>query len=248
MPVVIPPTRRSLIAQLARLLTVLVVIAGIIIFLWYRFGETPIERADRLFQKRDFAALQKLARKQIEKGERNPLFFSYDAVATFAVDARTPLAALLERVSAADNRAIFRRETLVRIVEMNAAPKRAGEILTEALKIEKPPGAELRGLIQELVKSSLPLTGAESAFGELTQLFGKEVRQVGAKRLQMRSAPSTDASVVRQLEDGETLLVRSANAPTNVSGRNGKWTLVLDRNMESGWVFDAYLKNPVTED
>ena len=158
MPVVIPPTRRSLIAQLARLLTVLVVIAGIIIFLWYRFGETPIERADRLFQKRDFAALQKLARKQIEKGERNPLFFSYDAVATFAVDARTPLAALLERVSAADNRAIFRRETLVRIVEMNAAPKRAGEILTEALKIEKPPGAELRGLIQELVKSSLPLT------------------------------------------------------------------------------------------
>ena len=129
-----------------------------------------------------------------------------------------------------------------------ALGRRAGEILTEALKIEKPPGAELRGLIQELVKSSLPLTGAESTFGELTQLFGKDVRQVGAKRLQMRSAPSTDASVVRQLEDGETLLVRSANAPTNVSGRSGKWTLVLDRNMESGWVFDAYLKNPVTED
>jgi hypothetical protein len=244
MPVVIPPTRRSLVAQLARMLIVLAAIAGIVVFLWYRFGETPIERADRLFHKRDFAALQKLSRKQIEKGERNPLFFSYDAVSTFATDSRTPLAALLERVSAADNRAIFRRETLVRIVEINAAPKRAGEILTEALKVEKPPGAELRNLIQELVKSSLALAGAESAFAELAQLFSKDVRQVSAKRLQMRSAPSTDASVVRQLEDGETLLVRTANAPTNVSGRNGKWTLVLDRNMESGWVFDAYLKQP----
>ncbi len=244
MPVVIPPTRRSLVAQLARLLIGLAVIAGIVIFLWYRFGETPIERADRLFHKRDFAALQKLSRKQIEKGERNPLFVSYDAVSTFAIDPRTPLAALLERVAAADNRAIFRRETLVRIVEINAAPKRTGEILSEALKVEKPPGAELKGLIQELVKSSQALSGAESAFSELAQLFNKDVRQVSAKRLQMRSAPSTDASVVRQLEDGETLLVRTANAPTNVSGRSGKWTLVLDRNMESGWVFDAYLKQP----
>ena len=244
MPVVIPPTRRSLVAQLARIVAVLGVIAGIVVFLWYRFGESPIERADRLFHKRDFAALQKLSRKQIEKGERNPLFFSYDAVSTFATDPRTPLAALLERVSAADNRPIFRRETLVRIVEINAAPKRAGEILTEALKVEKTPGAELKSLIQELVKSSLPLTGAESTFTELVELLSKDVRQVSAKRLQMRSAPSTDASVVRQLEDGETLLVRTANAPTNVSGRNGKWTFVLDRNMESGWVFDAYLKQP----
>lgn len=242
MPVVIPPTRRSLVAQLTQLLVATAVIAGIVFFLWYRFSETPIERADRLFHKRDFAALQKLSRKQIEKGERNPLFVSYDAVATFATDPRTSLAALLERVSAADNRAIFRRETLVRIVEINAAPKRAGEILTEALKVERPPGAELKSLIQELVKSSQVLSGAESAFAELAQLFGKDVRHVSAKRLQMRSAPSTDASVVRQLEDGEILLVRTANAPTNVSGRSGKWTLVLDRNMESGWVFDAYLK------
>ena len=165
----------------------------------------------------------------------------------FATQPRTHLATLLERVSAADNRAIFRRETLVRIVESNAAPKRAAEILVEALKIERPPGAELRGLIEELLKSPQPLTGAEGAFAELAHLFGKDVRQVSAKRLQMRSAPSTDASVVRQLEDGETLLVRTSNAPTNVSGRNGKWTFVLDQRMESGWVFDAYLKIPAAD-
>ena len=94
------------------------------------------------------------------------------------------------------------------------------------------------------MKSSLPLSGAEGAFNELGDLFRKDLRQVSAKRLQMRSAPSTDAAVVRQLDDGESLLVRTANAPTNVSGRGGKWTFVLDRNMESGWVFDAYLKLP----
>lgn len=244
MPVVIPPTRRSLVAQLARLLVALLVIGGIVAFLWFRFGETPIERAERLYHKRDFTALQKHSRKQIDKGDRNPLFVSYDAVSTFALEPRTGLAALMERVSAADSRAIFRRETLVRIVEANAAPKRAGEILVEALRVEKPPGAELKSLIQELVKSSLPLTGAEAAFAELQHLFGKDVRRVSAKRLQMRSAPSTDASVVRQLDDGETLIVRAANAPTNVSGRNGRWTLVLDQQMESGWVFDAYLAVP----
>lgn len=248
MPVVIPPSRRSLAVRLARLVGGLAAIAGIIIFLWYRFGETPVERAERFYHKRDFAALQKHVRRQLEKGEQNPLYVSYNAVATFAIEPRTSLASLMEKISLADKRPIFRRETLVRIVEINAAPTRSGEIVAEALKIEKPPGAELRNLVSEILQSSQPLAGGDNIFAVLAETFPQLVREVTAKRLQMRSGPSTDAGVARQLEDGEKLIVRTTNAPTKVSGRSGKWALVLDRNMESGWVFDAYLKNPATED
>lgn len=241
MPVVRPPSRRSLAVRIGQPLALLGVAIGLIVFLYYRFSETPVERAERLYQKHDFPALKKHARAQKQKGDQVQLFLSYEAVATFATEPQTRLAALMQAIAAADARPIFRRETLLRIVESGIVADRGGELIAEACKIENPPGAELRHLIGELIKTSQPLRGEDTVAGKLFELFPALQRKVKAKRLQMRSGPSTDAAVVRQLDDNEMLLMRNSLGMTNVSGRTGRWTFVIDKNMQSGWVFDAYL-------
>lgn len=242
MSVLMRPPRRSLVRRLAFPLLTLGALTGIIIFLVYRFGDTPIERAEKLFAKRDLEALHSYTRKKLEKGEVNPLLYSYFAVAEFSTNPKASLASVLNNVRAVDDRPVFRREALHRILLVPANVARAGEILGEALNLEKPPSDEMKILIQNLVKSEAPLTGNSANFAALAELFPGDLRRVHARELQWRSAPSTEGQVLRRLSDGEQLLLRLAGSATQVSGKTGRWVFVLDESMNSGWVFDAYLE------
>jgi hypothetical protein len=65
---------------------------------------------------------------------------------------------------------------------------------------------------------------------------------VKAKELQWRKSPSTEGAVIRRLTDKEELLLRQTGQATTVSGKKGTWAYALDAEMNSGWVFDAYLE------
>jgi hypothetical protein len=241
-PVIIPPPRRNALQRLLLPVLALALSTGIIVFLVYRFGDTPIERAEKLFAKRDLETLHSYTRKKLEKGEVNPLLYSYFAVAEFSTNPRASLASVLSNIRAVDDRPVFRREAVHRILLVPANLARAGEILGEALQIEKPPTDEMKILIRNLLQSEAPLPGDAGNFAALAALFPDDLRRVHARELQWRSAPSTEGQVLRRLKDGEQLLLRLRGVQTNVSGKSGRWVFSLDEEMNSGWVFDAYLE------
>ncbi|MBN8222940.1 MAG: hypothetical protein J0L53_18645 [Spirochaetes bacterium] len=242
MSVIIGPPRRSILQRLLGPVLLLAALAGITLFLIYRFGDTPVEKAEKLFLKKDLEGLQAFTRKKLEKGEVNPLLYSYFAVAEFSMNPRASLAGLLGNIKAVDDRPVFRREALHRILQVPANLPRAGEILAEALKLEQPPGDEMKVFIQSLLQSEASLAGDGGLFTALKELFPKYLRRVKAKELQWRQAPSTEGAVIRRLADKEELLIRQQGQVTTVSGKKGAWVLALDENMQSGWVFDAYLE------
>ena len=242
MSVIIPPPRRSLVRRFGVPLLLLGAIAGVIIFLVYRFGDTPVEKAEKLFARRDLEGLHSYTRKKLGQGEVNPLLYSYFAVAEFTMNPKASLAGVLSNVKAVDDRPVFRREALHRILQIPANATRGGDILGEALKLETPPGDEMKALIRNLVKSEAPLMGDAGNFSELKTLFPGDIRRVKAKELQWRQSPSTEGQVIRRLADQEELFLRMNGGATTVSGRKGSWAFVLDEQMNSGWVFDAYLE------
>lgn len=242
MSVIIGPPRRSILQRLLAPVLVLAALTGITLFLIYRFGDTPVEKAEKLFLKKDLEALQSYTRKKLEKGEVNPLLYSYFAVAEFSINPKASLAGLLGNIKVVDDRPVFRREALHRILQVPANLSRAGEILAEAIRLEQPPGDEMRAFIQTLVQSDAPLTGDAGLFSTLKELFPKNLRRVKAKELQWRQAPSTEGAVIRRLADKEELFIRQQGQPTTVSGKKGAWVFALDHDMQSGWVFDAYLE------
>jgi len=244
MPVVRPPARRSTLRQWAIPALVAASVAAFSVFLCHRFGDSPAERAEKLLAARDFAALKSHVGKQIAAGGANPLFHAYLAVAEFSLNNDADLAALMAKIQAADERVIFRREALLRIAEIPQNAARAGIILEAALALENPPGSEMHKLTERLVQAELPLVASPRLFTALAGLFPEKLRQVKAKELQFRKAPSTGGEVIRRLSDREELLVRTSGARTTVSGKQGSWVFVLDRHMQSGWVFDGYLVQP----
>lgn len=241
MPVVIPPPRQHLLQRLLRLILTVALISGSVVFICYRFGDSPAEKAERLFSKHRLTELRDFTQKRLAAGEVNPLLMSYYVTAEFSVNPQANLSALLGNLRAVDDRVIFRRETLQRLLQLKENQRRAGEILTATLDTENPPGAEMLALIKNLLQSDADLSGAETNFARLQQNFPDRRRRVSAKSLQFRSAPNTESQVLRKLDDGEELFLRSSGAMTAASGKQGRWALVLDHEMVSGWVFDAYL-------
>ncbi|GAB4424442.1 MAG: hypothetical protein OHK0011_05050 [Turneriella sp.] len=241
MPVVIPPPRQSLGSRLLRLMLVSILVAGSALFVCYRFGETPTEKAERLFTQRRLAELKAFTQKRLGAGEANPLLMSYYIAAEFSTNAQANLESLLSNLRALDDRPIFRRETLQRLIQIPDNRKRLGEILSAALKVEKPAGNETLALVRSILESDADLSGGNTDFTALAELFPRQVRLVSAQKLQLRSGPSTDSAVIRQLDDGERLLLRHTGPTVMVSGKRGRWAFVLDAQMASGWVFDAYL-------
>ncbi len=241
MPVVIPPPRHGLGKTLLRGLLLSALVAGSVLFVCYRFGETPTEKADRLFKERRLAELKSYTQKLLGSGENSPLLMSYYVVAEFTSNAQANLESLLSNLRALDDRVIFRRETLQRLIQIPENRTRLGEILAAAVMLEKPAGNETLALIRSILESDADLSGSSVDFTALAELFPRQVRLVSAQKLQMRSGPTTDADVLRRLEDGERLLLRYAGPAMLVSGKRGRWIYTLDRQMASGWVFDAYL-------
>lgn len=244
MPVISPPPRQKLLRTYLK--PVLLAIAGVLLvfFLRQRFGDTAIEKAERLFQKRELADLKTFTQKNLASGEISPVLMGYYAVAEYSVNPDAALKSLLNSILAVDDRVIFRREALQRIWQVEANRHRAGAILREIIALEKPPGTALKNLATEVMASESPLTGEASLFDDLADIFPQAVRRVAAKSLQMRAAPSTDGEVRRRLETGERLLVRKTGPLITVSGKKGRWAYALDGNLESGWVFDGYLQTP----
>ncbi|MBS0617703.1 MAG: SH3 domain-containing protein [Spirochaetes bacterium] len=224
----------------------LLAVAAVIAFLVVRFGDTPIERAEKLFVKRDLKELRAYAAQRLEKGDTNPLLYSYYAVAEFSTNAKSNLSGLLSNIRAVDARPVFRRDALRRIVEVGNKA-RAGEIIFAALNLEELLDAEMKSLAHTLLASDAPLTTADGALSELLKIFPETERRVGAKQLQFRSAPSTESEVLRRLGDGESLLLRATGPSVTVSGKRGHWAFVVDAQWISGWVFDAYLKHAPSE-
>ncbi len=248
MSVLMRPPRRSFVRRLILPVLTLGALTGVIIFLVYRFGDTPVEKAEKLFAKRDLGGLHSYTRKKLEKGEVNPLLYSYFAVAEFSTNPKATLAGVLSNIKAVDDRPVFRREALHRILQIPANLERAGEILAEALKLEQPPGDEMKILVRNVVASEAPLSGDSGLFAVLKGIFPGDIRRVKARELQWRKSPSTEGAVIRRLTDKEELLLRQVGHATTVSGKKGTWVFVLDAEMNSGWVFDAYLeKVPITE-
>ncbi len=241
MPVISAPPRQALLTQLRNLLIFLLLGAGCIWFVCYRFGETTAEKADRLFTRQRYAELRDFSQKRLAAGEATPMLLGHYAVAEFTTNTKSNLQSLLSNIAAADARVIFRREALVRISQIATNNSRAGEVLQQALLLEDPLSAETKQVVRQLFKTTHSLAGAEIEFSRLAELFPESVRQVKARELQFRASPGTEGAVLRRLKDGETLLVRMTGEATTVSGKQGRWVHALDSGLESGWVFDAYL-------
>lgn len=210
-------------------------------FVSYRFGETPTEKAERLFTARRLQELKTFTEKRLAAGEINPLLMSYYVAAEFSTNAQANLESLLSNLRALDERPIFRRETLQRLIQIPENRGRLGEIMSAALKLENPASKETEALVRRILESDAELSGNSIDFAVLAELFPRQVRYVSAQRLQLRSGPSTESEVIRRLEDGERLLVRHSGPTISISGRRGRWTFILDEQLASGWVFDAYL-------
>lgn len=245
MPVVIPPPRQSLGSRLLRLILISVLVAGSALFVCYRFGETPTEKAERLFTRRQLTELKAYTQKRLGAGEASPLLMSYYITAEFSTNAQANLESLLSNLRALDDRPIFRRETLQRLIQIPENRKRLGEILSAALQSEKPVSNETLVLVRTILESDANISGGKADFDLLAELFPRQLRAVSAQKLQLRSGPTTDSEVLRRLEDGERLLLRHSGPNVLVSGKRGRWVYALDTQLASGWVFDAYLK---TED
>ncbi len=241
MPVISAPPRQALLTQLRNLLIVVVLGAGCIWFVCYRFGETTAEKADRLFTQQRFAELRDFSQKRLAAGETSPMLFGHYAVAEFTTNQKSNLQSLLSNIAASDARVIFRREALVRISQIGVNSQRAGEVLQQALLLEDPLSPETKQVVRELFRTTHPLTGAEIEFSRLAELFPESLRTVKARELQFRASPGTEGAVLRRLKDGESLLIRITGEGTTVSGKQGRWVHALDSGLESGWVFDAYL-------
>lgn len=224
-----------------RLLVASVLVAGSVLFLCYRFGETPTEKAERLFSERRLAELKTYTQKRLAAGEASALLMSYYIVAEFSTSAPANLESLLSNLRAIDDRPIFRRETLQRLIQISSNRARFGEILSAALQVETPPGNETLALVRSILESDADLSGGSANFDALAKLFPRQVRLVAAQKLQFRSAPTTDSEVLRRLKDGERLLLRYSGSAALVSGKRGRWAYMLDAQLSSGWVFDAYL-------
>jgi len=246
MSVVIPPPRRSFFKRFLPTFAALATVTALVIFLVVRFGDTPVERAEKLFAQRDLKELRAYTAKRLEKGYPNPLLYSYYAVAEFSTNAKSNLSGLLGNIRAVDERPVFRRDALRRIVEVGNKP-RGGEILFAALNLEESLDAEMKSLIHTLLASDAPLTTADGTLSELLEIFPDAARRVAAKQLQFRAAASTESEVLRRLGNGESLLLRATGPLTTVSGKRGHWALVVDTQWVSGWVFDAYLKHPTAK-
>ncbi len=242
MAVIIPPPRQTLIRRFGSLALFAVLAAGAGVFICYRFGETTLEKAERLYSQKKMSELRDFAQKRLAAGEVSPILLGHYAVAEFTVNSKSTLGSLMNNIAAADPRIIFRREALVRIADMRENSGRAGEVVQQALALEAPVSSETRQIIASLLKSSSPLVAADLDFQKLTALFPEAVRQVKARELQFRATPGTEGAVVRRLKDGETLLVRTSGELTTVSGKKGRWIYALDSHLESAWVFDAYLE------
>ncbi|AFM10943.1 SH3 domain-containing protein [Turneriella parva] len=242
MPVISPPHRQGLLAQLRNLIMVVLLGAGAIWFVCYRFGETTAEKADRLFAEGRFAELRNFSQKRLAAGEASPMLVGHYAVAEFTTNPKSNLQSLLSNIAAADERVIFRREALVRIGQIPSNNARAGEVLQQALLLENPLTQETKQVVQQLFRTSHSLAGADIDFTRLAELFPESVRRVKARELQFRASPGTEGAVLRRLKDGETLLLRLVGEATTVSGKKGRWVHAIDSGMESGWVFDAYLE------
>jgi hypothetical protein len=218
-----------------------VLVAGSVLFVCYRFGETPTEKAERLFSERRLVELKTYAQKRLAAGEASALLMSYYIVAEFSTNAQANLESLLSNLRAIDDRPIFRRETLQRLVQIPSNRARLRAILSAALQVETPPGNETLALVRSILESDADLSGGSADFEALAQLFPRQVRIVSAQKLQFRSAPTIDSEVLRRLEDGERLLLRYSGPAVQVSGKRGRWAFVMDSQLASGWVFDAYL-------
>lgn len=242
MPVVIPPPRRNTFKQLLWPLVIIAVATAVVFFLFQRFADSPIERAEKLFARRDLTELRSFTRKRLEKGDVDPLLYSYFAVAEFSINPNASLASVLGHIRAVDERSIFRREVIERLLQIPGNHMRAGEILSEALILEKPPSDELKNLIKGLVKSQINIASNKENFSSLVALFPDDLYRVKARQVQFRKMPSTEGEVLRRLDYKELLLFRVSGAPTQVSGKVGRWVFVIDMGMNSGWVFDAYLE------
>lgn len=241
MPVVIPPPRQSLGSRLLRLILVSVLVAGSALFVCYRFGETPTEKAERLFAERRLTELKNFTQKRLGAGEASPLLMSYYIAAEFSTNAQASLELLLSNLRALDDRPIFRRETLQRLIQIPDNRKRLAEILSAAVQTEKPASNETLALVRSILESDADLSGGNADFAVLAELFPRQLRLVSAEKLQLRSGPTTDSEVLRRLENGERLLLRHSGPAVLVSGKRGRWVYALDTQMASGWVFDAYL-------
>lgn len=242
MAVIIPPPRQTYLRRFGGLavFTLLAIAAGF--FICYRFGETTLEKAERLYSQRKLTQLRDFAQARLAAGEVSPILLGHYAVAEFSTNAKSNLLSLMNNIAAADSRVIFRREALVRIADLKENTTRAGDVMQQALKLEVPMSSETKQVVTSLLKSSYPLNAAELDFKELSILFPEAVRQVKARELQFRAAGSTEGAVLRRLKDGETLLLRTTGELTTVSGKKGRWIYALDSHLESGWVFDAYLE------
>jgi len=229
--VVSGPAPRRLVADILRVLLAVGLVALISTFLCYRFGDSDIEKAEKLFAAGDLAQLKNFAEKKLRAGEVTPMLFAYYACAEYSLNTQSRLESLLGQIKAVDERPVFRREALERIWKIEKNRARAPEIFRAAINLERPIPPELQTLILSVAEREFEIPKDTNMQLVISSLFSQ--KQIKGKNVQFRQGPSTSAAVLRRFTDGETVGVRR---------KVGEWIYVLDRDFESGWVFIAYIK------
>lgn len=230
MGVVSAPPRQGFFLTLLKFVFVGAVFALVTFFLIQRYGDTPLDKAEKFYAARELVALQKLTEKRLKDGEVNPVFYSYYAVAEFSINPQSKLDSLLGHVRAVDARPIFRREAISRIWQVGPNRARAAQIFTALLNIENPLGAEVKTLTAHILEHEFELEAGERVQGAVSEILSR--RYVRARNLQFRRTPSKSGEVIRRFADVEQVWLRKTA---------GEWVYVVDEDLHSGWVFSAYL-------
>lgn len=239
--------KRQTLAKWFRVALVLLGVVVLTLFLIYRFSESKVQKAERLFREHSFSKLRSFTQSALKGEEANALLMGYYISAEFVLNPNASLASLMGNLEVIDNRPIFRREVLERLASLRETQGRAAEIISVALLLESPPTKSMQSLALKLLQTHAPLESLEIPFSKLATIFPEHIFRVAARELQLRDRPGTSSTVIRRLGDGEILFVRLREGKTTVSGKNGHWAFVMDKTLSSGWVFDAYLKQAMPE-
>jgi hypothetical protein len=75
----------------------------------------------------------------------------------------------------------------------------------------------------------------------LCALLADRFLMPSASNLRLRAEPSTQAKIVRNLQQGEKLVLLETGKGDTVGGADGNWVKVRTDGGETGWCFDRYL-------
>ena len=220
-------------------------LGGVGLLLYYRFSPNLTEQADRYFNERAWQNLLELSTKQLAL-DPSPRWEMLRGVASYNLNPQAGIAPILDKIAPVDNHDFYLNETVTLLLSNPDHREKTLHIASEfALRAKASTASDTlkKTLWQSLSKpGDLQTVQNPQLFSKLSAWLGEQNRYVNAKNLQLRATAALDAEVVRRLKNKENLLLRYCLNPTVVGDKKGSWCNVLDETLQTGFVFDGYLK------